>query len=768
MYNSRFIVIALTAIIFESCKTTPPATTNNIAVEAVPEPVIIQLGNQSYTTKDFALSFEKNKHSLNNDKPLSPEEYLDLFTNMKLKVLTAQKEGNDTTQNFKDEISSYREILSQNFLNDKDLIEKFALEAYERSKVEVAASHLLVRVPELAAPEDTLVAYEKAQSLWRQLKEGANFEELAAKASDDPSAKTNNGDLGTFTVFQMVYPFENAAYNTPVGEFSKPFRTVHGYHIVKVINRQTNRGKLQVAHVMISAPEKLAPEQQEIAEQRATEAYNRLKSGEDWDKIVREYSDDKRSAVSQGALPVFGIGSMIKPFEEAAYGLKQPGDITSPVKTAYGWHIIKLLQKLPIESYEEAAPAIRQKVSQDSRGKHIEKINQDKIRTQYPITENLDVLQRVGSLVDSTLLRGKWKLPVPVSDELMNAHLFVLARKAYSAGEFLNYLRSKQKPVPLESSVPLVVKRHYNNFVNEKLVEHAKSKLEQDQPEFQQLMEEIKDGVLLSNMMEKYVWGKSLSDSLGQVKVYEQNREKYQYPERALATLVIARDTARLNQARRMLSTSPYKLELKGEDLFFEEGETTLTPQAVESLKKIVVALSANPNYIVELNGSRDEKEVRGTSEARLRSVFNFLTKNDIPITRIIEKNHDVLRNASNSAQNRKIGFVFYSTSAQDVAKVLNTRAGKEEVTIKDGYLPKDSPLLANFEWKPGEQTHATSKDKKWILIKSVEGARLKTFEEARGAVINDYQQILEKQWLQKLKEEYPATVNRSELNKVK
>ncbi|GAA4435012.1 hypothetical protein GCM10023091_10770 [Ravibacter arvi] len=767
MFNSRFIVIGVIAILLESCKTTPPAVTNSTPVPAE-EPVLVQLGDKQYTTRDFAASYEKNKYTTGSDKPLTAEEYLDLFTNMKLKVLAAQQEGNDTTQNFKDEISSYREILSQNFLNDKDLIEKYAMEAYERSKMQVHAAHILVRVPEFAAPADTLKAFETAQKAWSELVNGADFEETVAKYSQDPSAKENHGDLGSFTVFQMVYPFENAAYKTPVGKFSPPVRSVHGYHIIKVLERNDNPGKIQVAHCMISSNQLDSREKQTAAQEKINEAYNRLKAGEAWADVVKSYSDDKKSAQNGGTLPPFGIGTMIRPFEHAAFALSTPGDITQPVKTAYGWHIIRLIKKLPIESYEEAAPAIRQKVTQDSRGKLVEKINQQKVRTKYPVTENLDVLNRVETLTDSTLLRGRWTIPAPVPDEIRQAHLFAVSGKTYTGGDFLEYLRVKQKPLPANSSVPLVVKRYYQDFVNEKAMAHAKEQLEKDQPEFRQLMEEISDGVMLSNMMEKNVWGKSLTDSLGQRRVFEQNKGKYQYPERIRATLAVAKDTAVLNRAKRLLSGYPYSLELKGEDLIFGDKESNLTPELTRRLGKVVTAMSANPQYIVEVSSHRDRGEPKEASELRLSQVVSFLEAHEIPLTRVVEKNHDALRNTSDAAGNRRVSFLYFTTSAADVARMLNRGSEQEEVTIKDGYMTKDDPLLNGFDWKTGEQEHATSGGRKWIMIKTIEKPRLKSFEEARGAVINDYQQILERQWLEKLKGQYPATVNKNELNKVK
>jgi len=767
MYRSRIILIAVAAIIFESCRTTPPAVTDLNVETPVNEPVLVQLGDNSFTTKEFEASFEKNKYSVDLDHPLTPEAYLDLFTRMKLKVLAARKEGADTVQSFIDEITTYREILSQNFLNDKELIEQFTQEAYERSNYEVHASHILIRVPELAAPKDTLEAYERVMAIWEELNRGADFAEMAFKHSEDPSARTNRGDLGNFTVFQMVYPFETAAYTTPVGQFSKPIRSVHGYHLVKVHSRNRDRGKIQVAHCMVQVPQSAPQEAQKAAQDKINEAYTKLQSGAEWAEVVDQYSDDRRSKQNEGNLPPFGIGAMIRPFEEAAFALQREGEYSKPIQTAYGWHIIKLVRKLPKESYEDAAPALRQKVLQDSRGKLIEKKKQQNLRAQYPVTENPDVYTRIENLVDSTLIAGRWTIPNPVDESLKNAHLFTVARKPHTGGEFLEFLRENQKRIEPRSSLNLALKRYYEEFIGEKLMEHAKSQLEKDQPEFQQLIEEITDGVLLSNMMEKYVWGKSLSDSLGQREIYERNKEQYRYPERANAIVVTANDTARINRAKRLLSGEPYRLELKGQDLLFDQGKTEIDTEGAQTLRAVISVLLTNPNYIVEISGYRDEKEPPETSGKRLDNVVNFLRNAEIPLTRIIEKNYEALQNTDNGTTNRRVSFVYFTRSAKDVEKVMNVNAS-DKITIREGYLTKEDPLMNGVEWKVGEYLYATQTPIKWILIKNIEAPRIKTFEEARGAVINEYQKILEQQWLEQLKKEYPITVNQEELNKIK
>ncbi len=758
MQTNRFIVIALVAVILESCKTTPPA----VKAVVVPEPILLQIGNTSFTAQDFNQSFEKNRQTNLEEKPLSVKEYFDLYTHMKLKVLAAEQEGHDTTQNFKDEISSYREVLSKSYLTDKDLAEAFSKEAYERMKEEVHASHLLISVPELAAPEDTLEAYQAGMAMITRLQEGADFAEMAARFSKDPTAATNKGDLGYFSAFQMLYPFESAAYHTPVGQISGLTRTVHGYHILKIHERRRSSGKIQVAHCMVRTLPGANEAELNRAQQKIQEAWSKLESGEAWATVVAAYSEDKQSARNQGQLPVFGIGAMVKPFEEAAYDLQKPDQYSSPVRTEYGWHIIRLIRRIPLEPYEEAAPAIRQKVVTDTRGRLIDQQLYARLRNKYAIQENAQTQAALRALMDSTLLQGKWKAPAALPEDLQQATLFTIQQVPFSAGPFLEYLAARQRPLPAGSSLQLVQDRYYSDYLHSQLTAYEKDNLEANYPEFKELMTEIRDGVLLSKMMEKNVWEKSLKDTTEQRRLYERQADQYRYPERAWGLLVTAGDSAALNTAKRLLAVSPYALERKGPTLLFNSNESALSEELEEQLRDVVSVLSANPAYQVEVNTYREAEEQAETASNRLQEVVKFLTDHNVAISRIIEKNNDSFRAYEDAAQNRRVQFLYYTQSAQDVAQLLNKTAA-DAVSIKEGYLAKDDPLVSGFNWAQGEQTIAD----RWLRIERIEAPRTKTFAEARGAVINEYQQLLEKNWLDQLMQQFPVKVNEEELEKI-
>jgi peptidyl-prolyl cis-trans isomerase SurA len=319
-------------------------------------------GSKTFTSDEFFDSFTKNQLSADSSQRTDIRSYLDLYTNLKLKVLAAEQSGRDTTEAFREEMATYRKQLAQTYLSDKTLVEQLANEAHQRMQQEVRASHILIAVAEEASPADTLAAYQQALAVRGRLMGGEPFATVARQVSKDPTVQQNGGDLGYFSVFQTVYPFENAAYQTPVRSLSAPVRTRFGYHLIQVNDRRPSRGKVQVAHILVRISPTAQPDGAAAAKARIDEAYAKLKAGESFEALARTYSDDVQSKNTGGKLPPFATGQMVPSLEEAAFALTTPGSYSPPIKTNYGWHILKLIERKPIESYTELAPALRQKV----------------------------------------------------------------------------------------------------------------------------------------------------------------------------------------------------------------------------------------------------------------------------------------------------------------------------------------------------------------------------------------------------------------------
>ncbi|GAB3335984.1 hypothetical protein GCM10027299_45550 [Larkinella ripae] len=751
------------------CKPSAPVATK------APDPVILKLGNRSFTTDEFFQSFTKNQISGDSSRRTDLREYIDLYTNLKLKVIAAEQEGRDTTEGFREEIATYRKQLAQSYLNDKEVIEHLTAEAYERLKEEVNVSHILFAVAEDAAPADTLAAYQAALEVRKQLLGGTDFSSAARQHSNDPTVATNGGNLGYLTAFQVVYPIETAAYATPVGSLSAPVRSRSGYHLVKVLDKRSSRGKVQVAHILV----RISPsatvsgggdEGQRAAKNRIDEAYNRLVKGEAFEKLVKEFSDDRESRNTGGVLPVFGVGQMVQPFEEAAYGLSQPGSYSKPFQSNYGWHIVRLVERQPLESFDSMASTLRQKVVTDTRAEIVRQALVQRLRKTYTVAEAPDVLIKTLAMADSSLLDGKWKLPATLNPAIEKKPIVLVNKQPYTANEFLETVLRRQQPRRGPgSSATVQMERLFRRFVDDKLIEQEEAGLEKKYPEFKSLMNDIRDGVLLSQVMEMNVWEKSLTDSLGQRAYWDANKEKYWYEQRAVASVLVAPNDETIQQASEMLTKSPYQLRRSVEELSYGANQSALSAKQRETLFDLLVLLIKNPDYLVEVSGSADASERDTVSASRIRTVVNFLTANRIPIVRIMEKDHGKFRPGitGKTDKARRVTFQLFSSSKKDVEKILNAK-DPNAVRLTEGLFAKGAnPYLDAADWQAGTTTVRREGKVALVKIDQVEPPRLKTFDEARGAVINDYQALLEKQWLDRLKQQHPVQMNDEEVRKL-
>jgi peptidyl-prolyl cis-trans isomerase SurA len=339
------------------CKTAEQNTTKT------DETPIITVGKQAVSVDEFRYVYEKN----NNQDTIaysdsSLRKYIDLFVNYKLKVLSATELGMDTTADFKAELGHYQQQLAKPYLTDNEASTSLVKESYLRLNEEIRASHILIKASPLATPQDTLIAYNKIVAIRKQITAGEDFSTVAKKTSEDPSAAQNGGDIGYFTALQMVYQFEDMAYKTKLNEVSPVLRTKFGYHILKVTNRRKSSGPIKVAHILVRATDGISKEDSIAAANKIDEIYKQVQGGGDWNKVAEQYSDDLESRGKGGELKWFSPGNMYPTFDEAAFALQKKDDMSTPIKTPYGWHIIKLIEKKPLESFEAMEPILKRKI----------------------------------------------------------------------------------------------------------------------------------------------------------------------------------------------------------------------------------------------------------------------------------------------------------------------------------------------------------------------------------------------------------------------
>ena len=490
-------------------------------------PVLLTIGDEKVTLDEFERIYRKNNSETSMNRQ-TPEEYLDLFINFKLKVMEAEALGMDTTRKFIDELEGYREQLARPYMTDNETREEMMKEAYERAQYDINASHILIKLPANPTPEDTLAAYQKIMEIRDRIIGGEPFDVVARATSDDASAQRNGGNLNYFTVFSMVYPFENVAYNTPVGEVSMPFRSDYGYHILKVNDRRPARGQIKVAHIFIRTTDGMSEEQKVQAYEKARMIYDSLQLGADFGHMARTYSEEPNSARNGGEMPYFGTGRMIPEFEDACFALENNGDIGEPVKSIIGWHIIKLIDKKGIGSYEEMEPELQEKITRGGRNEVRNEKYISKLKTEYNYKEYPSALNPVYEAADTTLLAGVWK----AADLAGNQELLLkIGTRQATTGEFASYVESKQSSG--QSRDPhAYVDDLYKQFANEVILQYEESRLPEKYPEFRYIYQEYHDGILLFDIMDQKVWSKAVADTAGLEAFYQAHREDYMWPER--------------------------------------------------------------------------------------------------------------------------------------------------------------------------------------------------------------------------------------------
>lgn len=556
----------------------------------------------------------QNVYRKNNTKTTSDaksvKEYSDLFSLFKMKVYEAELMGLDTTQSFKNELAGYRRQLATPYLTDKNTNDNLITEAYERMKYEVKASHILIRCSDVEFPKDTLEAFTRAtlirnaivgkiptaaqvaeydkylknstiiksdfakkDSLMyisklnsvKKLAEyykaaGADkFADIAPKTSDDPSVPDNKGDLGYFSALDMVYQFETAAYNTKPGEVSNVVRTKYGYHIVKVYDKRPNRGEMFASHIMIKFPKDATDQDKANTKAKIEELSTKIKAGEKFEEVARLFSDDKQTSDRGGQLSPFKGGRLPKEFEEAAFALKANNDISAPIMTPYGWHIIKRNDRKELAPFDQMKAELKARVQRDSRA-HMGRVALiARVKKESNFSQNLKNRDEILKVLDTTYLTATWK--ASAADKLGNKEIIKMNTKAYGQSDFAKFLESQmlyRSPTDLHDLMAQI----YDKWVEEMVVTYEDSQLETKNIDFKNLLREYRDGILLFDLTDQKVWSKAVKDTAGLQAFYHKNKNNYLWGERADVTTYRCIDEKIAAEVRKMLSKGKAEKEI--------------------------------------------------------------------------------------------------------------------------------------------------------------------------------------------------------------
>ncbi|GAB3875620.1 hypothetical protein GCM10028824_31460 [Hymenobacter segetis] len=759
---------AAVVTLLAGCQTSKPAASATTGSTAT-GPAVETLGTYPVPANEFAYVYRKNNSSAPDyGTRQSVSDYLDLYTNFRLKVLEAEQKGLDTTQAFKRELEGYRQQLAQPYLTEKSVTDQLVREAYDRMSQEVNASHILVRVAPDATPQDTLTAYQKIEKLRQQALSGTDFGQLARANSEDPSAKENGGKLGYFTAMQMVYPFESAAYKTPVGQVSQPIRTRFGYHIIKVNDKRTAQGEIKVAHLMIRMNANAAKADSLTAKKKIDELYSRLKKGENWDKLVAQFSEDAGSAANGGELPPFGTGRMIPSFEDAAFKLQKPGDLAPPVQTPYGWHIIKLIERQPLAKFADMEPSLKSKVAKDSRSELNKAAFLKRVRQEDQFSEVASAKTYAFAKADTALVAGRFKYTAPAATMKAakgtandNSTLFSIKGKPYLVKDFLAYVQQNQRP-RTGAQPAFAMQQLYDQYVEQSLTDFEKNSLDTKYEDYRMLVKEYRDGILLFQLMDEKVWSKAIEDTVGLKKYFADNQAKYQWDQRVQGTVVSAATPALLARVQKEMKTGRFPLTRNvPQGVAFNFG-TTLSKVGNMTLDDISKRMVQDTTMQVTITGRVKKGEKASLASARADSTVRQLRRRGVAASRI-RKAVQATPGTTTAAQ-----VALFSGNPVAIESEMNDQNPLSVQITQKVFQKGDNKVMDELMTK-GPGTYNVQKDGRYyaVTIDRTLPAGPKTLAEARGQATSDYQTYLEKEWIAQMRAARPVKVNEAEVSKL-
>lgn len=545
------------------------------------DPVLFEINGKPIRQSEFMSEFRRS-HGLDPkaaptactyEKRQALEEYAELFVNFRTKLEDAYALGLDTTPALVKELKGYRDELAAPYLIDSATMQRILREAYDRNHYTLHAAHILVRVSKNASPDDTLAAYNKAMEYYNRVINGEDFFLVAYEANkirliqegvppDDPRHK-DHGDLGNFTVFDMVYPFESAAYSLEPGQISLPVRSNYGYHIIKLITKSRFYGRCSFQHIWCASNNN--PEQ---AQNRINDALNHLKEGEPFATVCLNYSDDN-TTVHNGGFVADARAQQLPPEYVDVLSRLKPGEISAPFQTSYGWHILLLNSKDSIPPFEDMVPNYKQRLARDQRSAEPRKSFIQRSKERYLFSDYTKMFlkpARRGDKADRKPLADLDQCVAALAPEVFNRvwifndslisdyrPLFSIGDSSYNAVDFLRWVEANQHVVR-PHDMKVYVQNRYNDFIDEMVYRYADSRLEEENPDFRDLVNEYRNGLMIFSYNDQMVWSKSVTDTAGFLDFYNRSSQSrsidneadapYFWNTRADVTLVTVDDSA--------------------------------------------------------------------------------------------------------------------------------------------------------------------------------------------------------------------------------
>lgn len=551
---------------------------------AAKDPVLMTINGKDIHLSEFEYLYKKNNQQQVEKETL--DQYVNRFVIYKQKVADAEAEGIDTLKSFVAEFNGYKEGMVKDFLEDTTVNVRLEKEAYERMKTDVDLDHIMLPLGKDAKENKTILA--RLDSIRTCVLKGEDWGELAKKFSIDPSVSRNSGHYGYTASGVYPYTWEMVAYTTPVGQICKPFRTDFGNHLIRVNGKRPDPGQVEVEHIMLMT-RNLNDSAKAVAKAKIEQIYDSLKNGANFELMARKYSQDKGSAARGGKLPLFGINRMVPEFEKVSFEL-QDGEMSAPIETQYGFHIIKKLGHKGIPSFEEALPSIKRAISFDERSQMARDAKLQEVKKLYNYKNNDEKFR--AYLVKELKKHGGFDSTF-VSNVLAKSNftIYTYAKNKVPASVLTKRVNSKAK-YDIESAAANIAAQ-IEPYANNDIMQYYINNLINDNAEYRNLINEYRDGMLLFEISNRKVWEGASKDTTGLKNYFEANRAKYNWTKPHFKGIILSAKNDSVAQAvkamiptlgKDTLTTTLHKKfasNIKMERMLFAQGENDVVDAVV-------------------------------------------------------------------------------------------------------------------------------------------------------------------------------------------
>ena len=510
--------------------------------------VVAEFGKYEITLDEFEHAYAKNVGGWDNAIKQDKSDYknfLDLYVKFKMKLRDAQVRAYDKDPDLMNELKDYQKQVGVSYIIEKKINEPGLKQLFERRKEEFRVSHIMIR-PDTLGDE---AAREKAEAILDSIQNGASFEEMAAKYSDDKFSGPNGGDIYYITGGLLPYEFEDAMYSLKAGEvFNGVVKTRFGYHLIKVTVRQHRFPKIKASHILINYHDAEGKIDSAAARATADSVLAELKAGVPYEELVEKYSEDTGTKDKGGDLGYFERRMMVKEFDEAAFNM-DVGEISGLIQTNFGYHIIKLTDKMDTQPFETEIENLKN-IFNKQRYQYEREALIDSLKKKYNFAIDESVLKLFVENSDSL----RFGMAHPRLDDMSENVLFNYADKDITVSNFLGMANHNSKITgkPMDNSSE--VTNAINVLAEDMLLEEEAMNLDKTDPEFAQLMDDYRDGIFIFKIQEEEVWNKVKMDSADVYNYWVANKEKYSWPERISFSEIFSTKDSLINKYYQMLS----------------------------------------------------------------------------------------------------------------------------------------------------------------------------------------------------------------------